>query len=129
MPIDWDEAFKYSTPKVVQIRDRRLGGLYYFFTLGIALYVIGYTMIYNQKYNIVEAPDGFARLQLLAPSPKLCRDQEKLPYCAGSSANGSTVHPQHKPNGLIINEGNYTYPCQFRDSYFAVYPQVRSVPL
>jgi len=118
MGVDWDQALAYKTQKTVVIRDRRLGGMYYMFGLFVAVYIFVYVMMWQQKYNIFESPDGNARLELQAPKPELCRNQTDLTYCATAGNDGSTN------NGLLQNDGKYAYPCQYRDQYFVVYPQV-----
>eukprot|EP00743_Colponemidia_sp_Colp-15_P010532 GILK01011607.1.p1 GENE.GILK01011607.1~~GILK01011607.1.p1 ORF type:complete len:412 (-),score=58.17 GILK01011607.1:150-1319(-) len=55
---DPDIVFAYKTVKLVQIRDRRLGLVYYGIMLLILLYIIGYIFIYKQAYVDVELSEG-----------------------------------------------------------------------
>lgn len=54
---DYDDIFSYNTPKIVKVRDRRLGIPYYFFMIVIFVYIV-YTVIVNQRYLITESPGG-----------------------------------------------------------------------
>ncbi len=38
--------------RLVRIRDWRLGALYYAFILGILGYVLGYSIVYEQRYRL-----------------------------------------------------------------------------
>jgi len=54
---DLDDLFSYNTPKVVKVRDRRLGIPYYTFMICIFCYIC-YTVIANQRYLNTEEPGG-----------------------------------------------------------------------
>jgi hypothetical protein len=64
--VDWDRFFEYSTVKVVKMRDARLGILHYAFVLLIVGYIVGYTVVYRQRYLLTEVPVGSVRMSLLA---------------------------------------------------------------
>ncbi|ORX86671.1 hypothetical protein BCR32DRAFT_264826 [Anaeromyces robustus] len=57
MSKDPDDLFSYNTPKVVKVRDRRLGIPYYCFMICIFCYIC-YTVIANQRYLNTEEPGG-----------------------------------------------------------------------
>jgi len=57
MKKDLDDIFSYKTPKVVKVRDRRLGIPYYTFMFLIFSYIC-YTVIVNQRYLKTEEPGG-----------------------------------------------------------------------
>lgn len=48
------------------IRDKRVGALHYFFMLCVLGYILGWTILYKQRYLIEEAPVGSVRLSLMA---------------------------------------------------------------
>jgi len=54
---DWDELLSYNTPKIVRVRDRRLGIPYYLAMATIFIYVC-YQVIANQRYLEKESPGG-----------------------------------------------------------------------
>ncbi|OUM69318.1 hypothetical protein PIROE2DRAFT_2822 [Piromyces sp. E2] len=57
MKKDLDDLFTYNTPKVVKVRDRRLGIPYYCFMAVIFIYIC-YTVISGQRYLSTEEPGG-----------------------------------------------------------------------
>jgi len=54
---DLDDLFSYNTPKIVRVRDRRLGIPYYVAMLCIFGYIL-YTIIADQRYLKTEEPGG-----------------------------------------------------------------------
>jgi len=54
---DLDDLFSYNTPKIVRVRDRRLGIPYYLAMLCIFAYIC-YTVIAEQRYLKTEEPGG-----------------------------------------------------------------------
>eukprot|EP00128_Syssomonas_multiformis_P006014 Colp12_sorted_trinity150504_noHs@25248 len=121
---DLDDLFAYNTLKVVRIRDRRLGLLHYTFLIGILIYVIGITIIFNKRYLLLEQPVGSIRLSLLKPDngtgtgPSgvgwLPRDLQNLTYCS-----------QTQPNSNKFKN----YPCQYWDESVVLYPKVEQSAL
>ncbi|KAI9599289.1 hypothetical protein BDF19DRAFT_428251 [Syncephalis fuscata] len=101
--IDFDDLFAYDTFKVVHVRDRRLGGLYWFFNIAIFGFVI-YNIITDQKYNIKEAPvPGSIRLSLKEPvngvtTPDYCRLTLGCTYLAANQI----IFPQGNDREVFI---------------------------
>jgi len=54
---DLDDLFSYNTPKVLRVRDRRLGIPYYTFMIVIFVYIC-YAVIVEQRYLKTEEPGG-----------------------------------------------------------------------
>ena len=108
MAIDLDDAFAYSTVKVVKIRDRYLGITNYCFMLIIFIYVVINNIIMGLGYIQFEQPKGTVRFQLKRPvnpaTPACDPDNSiipndpgclswftptnELPYCKQSNALG-----------------------------------------
>lgn len=63
--LDWDHIFAYTVPRTVTIRDRTLGILHSVCLAVIVAYIVGYTIVYEQRYRLI-ATDAFgaARLQV-----------------------------------------------------------------
>ncbi|KAI9176032.1 hypothetical protein H9P43_006396 [Blastocladiella emersonii ATCC 22665] len=73
---DWDDVLSYSTFKTVKVRDRRLGGLHYFFMLLIVGYIV-YTIFSKQLFLATESvTGGSVRTTILPPSALA-----SPPYC------------------------------------------------
>ena len=103
LPFDCDSAFAYSTPKVVRLRDRRLGVAKILITAVIFGYVVIYEAILNQGYLSKEVPQGAVMTTLRRPSgaPTLSS------YC--SSSGTPTM-------------GADKLPCVWFDEIDALYP-------
>ncbi|RKP11124.1 hypothetical protein THASP1DRAFT_27103 [Thamnocephalis sphaerospora] len=101
--IDLDDLLAYDTFKVVHVRDRRLGGLYWFFNIAIFAYVI-YSIVIDQKYNIKEAPvPGSVRISLKEPAngigtPGYCAQTQGCVYLAADQI----LFPQGSDRELFI---------------------------
>eukprot|EP00128_Syssomonas_multiformis_P009876 Colp12_sorted_trinity150504_noHs@18981 len=112
MALDWDDAFAYSTVKIVRIRDLRLGILHYLFMLAIIMYVVVYTIIINKNYLLRESPVGSMRMSLMQPNNASAdwvpRNLTELNYCkqTAESYNGF-------PN----------YKCEYWPESLAFYPR------
>ena len=118
---DWDEAFAYTTVKMVRVHDRRLGILHYAFMGLIMAYIVVYVLIVSKEYMLVDLPEGTVRLGLLPP--KACPDEAAgqcdgfrrlptdLPYCTGGP-----VAP-----GLLMPA---PFECRYEDESFVVWPPV-----
>ena len=115
---------KYETPRVSRMPSKPLAVAHACIVAFVVLFYIGY-MFKAQKYLALEAPDGTARLRLQAVTPEPgfpgFLDPEQLPYC-----DGATPQPGQIPNVAQNFSGNsaLTRPCQYRDEFFAAYPQV-----
>eukprot|EP01059_Diplonema_ambulator_P010177 TRINITY_DN20180_c0_g1_i1.p1 TRINITY_DN20180_c0_g1~~TRINITY_DN20180_c0_g1_i1.p1 ORF type:complete len:536 (+),score=193.84 TRINITY_DN20180_c0_g1_i1:46-1608(+) len=79
LPFDLDDVFAYRTPKVVKIRDRRLGCARILIMLAVFVYIVVYEVIINKGYLLKEQPTGFITTSLRRGStsstlPSYCRD-------------------------------------------------------
>ncbi|KAI8056007.1 hypothetical protein BDF22DRAFT_673226 [Syncephalis plumigaleata] len=78
---DWDGIFSYNTKKMVQIRDRRLGILYFLLIIGIGIFIICDLLI-NERYNVYERPvPGVVRSQFVKTihngnTPDYCQEKD-----------------------------------------------------
>eukprot|EP00010_Vexillifera_abyssalis_P007202 CAMPEP_0201546620 /NCGR_PEP_ID=MMETSP0173_2-20130828/2915_1 /ASSEMBLY_ACC=CAM_ASM_000268 /TAXON_ID=218659 /ORGANISM="Vexillifera sp., Strain DIVA3 564/2" /LENGTH=436 /DNA_ID=CAMNT_0047955339 /DNA_START=60 /DNA_END=1370 /DNA_ORIENTATION=+ len=116
--LTWDNTCSYSTAKVAEIQDRRLGFLYYTLIFLVALYTLGFVVLYEQRYLLLQAPVGSVRLSLLSPQNngnQLPPSADSLPYCAQS--------------GQSYYHGFPTYECQYWDESFAVFPIVEETAM
>lgn len=100
----------YSTPRIVRLRDWRLGLLYYGLMFLIFFYIVVYSVVLQQKFRI-KALDivGATRLQLRPPAPAY-----QVPASASRFCGNGTVNY----NGGVVQQ----YPCRFYDQYDAVDP-------
>eukprot|EP01006_Ploeotia_vitrea_P028198 TRINITY_DN60921_c0_g1_i2.p1 TRINITY_DN60921_c0_g1~~TRINITY_DN60921_c0_g1_i2.p1 ORF type:complete len:427 (-),score=205.75 TRINITY_DN60921_c0_g1_i2:298-1578(-) len=89
---DPDEVFAYNTIKVVRIKDRYLGMLRLFLLLVIFLYIVGYVLIYQQKYLEIEVPVGSVATSLKKPG-HLKIDVSQYPYCKNYSGSEHFLDP------------------------------------
>mmetsp|Transcript_12508 Transcript_12508/g.35642 ORF Transcript_12508/g.35642 Transcript_12508/m.35642 type:complete len:530 (+) Transcript_12508:80-1669(+) len=117
---DLDEVFAYQTPKVVILKDRRLGFIAISLKLLIFCYIFLWMIIYQGKHLSVADVNGVNRLSVRNPSEDMCNpfhvgcrsnytDFRQLPYCAESAET--------------YNEGDGTKrPCQIWDSVEAHIP-------
>eukprot|EP01091_Cochliopodium_minus_P005670 TRINITY_DN15572_c0_g1_i1.p1 TRINITY_DN15572_c0_g1~~TRINITY_DN15572_c0_g1_i1.p1 ORF type:complete len:368 (+),score=51.18 TRINITY_DN15572_c0_g1_i1:3-1106(+) len=55
--------FNYRTVKLIEIKSWKLGLLYYFISLCIVAYVIGFVIIYHKQYQTVSLPVGISNLK------------------------------------------------------------------
>ena len=110
--LDFDSIFAYSVPRTVSIRDRTLGLLQYLCMVLIVLYIVGDTVVYEQRYRLV-ATDifGSARLQLVGPPAEFAQLPMNTSYCEGS-ANPYTGQPP-----IVL------FPCRYLNTYAMVYPE------
>lgn len=115
---------KYETPRVARMPSKPLAAANACIVAFVGLFYIAY-MFKSQKYLALEAPDGTARLQLKAVTPEPgfpgFLDADHLPYC-----DGGTPEPDQIGNiaGNFSGVKALTRPCQYRDEFFAGYPQV-----
>lgn len=115
---------KYETPRISRMPSKPLAAAHACIVAFVVLFYIGY-MFKAQKYLALEVPDGTARLRLQAVTPEPgfpgFLDPEQLPYC-----DGGTPEPGQIRNIAqnFSGSGALTRPCQYRDEFFAAYPQV-----
>eukprot|EP01121_Diplochlamys_sp_Union-15-3_P016596 TRINITY_DN5681_c0_g1_i2.p1 TRINITY_DN5681_c0_g1~~TRINITY_DN5681_c0_g1_i2.p1 ORF type:complete len:338 (-),score=40.67 TRINITY_DN5681_c0_g1_i2:194-1186(-) len=109
--VEWDSLLAYATTRIVKIRDKRLGLLYYFFLFVIFLYIVGWTLLYQKRYLHLENPVGSIRLSLLAPEhrpiPEKRSPASQIPYCLQNSTT-------------YRNFSNYN--CTYWDEMFVTFP-------
>lgn len=91
---DTDELFGYTTKKVVWVRDRWIGILYYFLVFLVVCWVIGGQILYRNEHFLRKDVSGITRMWYSHPTRNQCepthhechsdyRSLEDLPYCAG----------------------------------------------
>ena len=111
----------YEVPRVSRIPDSRLGCIQLVFYALVLFYTLFWVLINNKRYLSFESPDGTARLQLQGPAVYDARTTAGYGYCAAPGSaeflEGARAAP---PSGSIGSK----LPCQFRDEYFALYPEV-----
>mmetsp|Transcript_19027 Transcript_19027/g.44724 ORF Transcript_19027/g.44724 Transcript_19027/m.44724 type:complete len:744 (+) Transcript_19027:119-2350(+) len=89
---DTDEVFAYSTHKLVWIRDRHVGYLYYSLAGSVCLFIIGYQILWSNQHFIRKDVDGLPRIWFSHPTRHNCdptlaacksdfRALVDLPYC------------------------------------------------
>lgn len=115
--VNWDTALSYQTAKFVRVKDKRLGALHYFFMFMILCYAVG-TILYYKRYSMFETPSGLARLNVKHPDEHLIQDVGNLSYCVGGTPTKGQIS-----NGAM-GKKSLSYPCQYRDEFFAAYPQI-----
>ena len=114
----------YETTRVARMPVRPLALANACIVAFVGLFYVAY-MFKSQKYLALESPDGTARLRLQAVTPEAgftgYVDANQLPYCDGGTPEAAQI-----PNIATNYTGTkaLTRPCQFRDEFFAAYPQV-----
>mmetsp|Transcript_15628 Transcript_15628/g.27966 ORF Transcript_15628/g.27966 Transcript_15628/m.27966 type:complete len:806 (+) Transcript_15628:74-2491(+) len=88
---DLDELFAYKTSKVVKIKDRCLGFLWYSGILSVAVYFVIDSIIIDQAHFVREPFLTVIETSLKAPGTLTPTSQ--LPYCKGGPGNYSQVLP------------------------------------
>eukprot|EP01098_Paradermamoeba_levis_P006209 TRINITY_DN2584_c0_g1_i1.p1 TRINITY_DN2584_c0_g1~~TRINITY_DN2584_c0_g1_i1.p1 ORF type:complete len:407 (-),score=79.82 TRINITY_DN2584_c0_g1_i1:184-1347(-) len=105
--MDADQVFDYKTVKMVRIKDRRLGLLYYFFVLCIVIYIVVGEVLLLKKYMLLEKPEGSVRLSLLEPKTY----NRNVSYCS--------------PDSTIVPK----LSCFFWDAQDVVYPTIEQTAM
>lgn len=115
---DWshaDDLLSYSTAKVVVIRDRRLGCLYYTITFIIIAYIVVFQILFlNQHYPLKDVT-GTSRVIIQQPTKNDCDPNvkgcesdyltlEQIPYC-------------REFIGKQTLRSTYRQPCVFADKH------------
>eukprot|EP01088_Endostelium_zonatum_P014209 TRINITY_DN3014_c0_g1_i1.p1 TRINITY_DN3014_c0_g1~~TRINITY_DN3014_c0_g1_i1.p1 ORF type:complete len:388 (+),score=55.68 TRINITY_DN3014_c0_g1_i1:74-1237(+) len=105
-----DTVLAYSTVKIVTIRDYRLGLIHYLFMIAILAYVFGFTIIYEKRYLLREAPTGSVRISVQSPQTqkKVMPPPEDIPYCQIPGRNTYRNLP--------------IYTCEYWNEDLAVFP-------
>jgi len=110
-----DELLAYETPKIVRIRDARLGVLYYTLVLCILSYIVGYQIFYNNQHFERRDVVGTTRMTIQQPTKGGCNPNdvgcssdfpslESLPYCIQYAGNSSVVKTEHKGNCIFADQ-------------------------
>jgi hypothetical protein len=77
----------------------------------IIAYVVGWTIIYNKRYLLLQAPIGAMRLSLLEPTSRL--PPQELAYC-DASLNTSTIEKLQ---------------CRYWDGPSVIFPEVEATSI
>lgn len=90
---DWDTFFAYSTPRLVKIRDWRLGVFNYFLYFLCCLYAFYYLIADRTMYDIPIPVSGLSHISLNFDfeSPA---DFSKKAYCAQAKENSPNMKQQ-----------------------------------
>jgi len=121
-----DDLFAYETQKVVRIRDRRLGLLYYGLLFVILFYVIGFQILYRNEHFMRRDVYGTSRMTIQQPTMRCnpnkpnCKSDfnslEVLPYCSVYTGNSNEVAPEFRqrctfadqhtlaPTGMLLGD-------------------------
>lgn len=110
--LDLDDVLAYRTPRVVEIRDRRLGLLKYLMYIGIFVYIVVYNVLLSKGYMSVGGVEGVVRNKVMEPPPISRVPPSAFPYCNQSL---SSVPPDD-----VSSSGQRQ--CRYRDEFFAVFP-------
>lgn len=106
----------YQTAKVVQLKDYRLGWVYYGLLLLIALFVVGYEILYSNDHFDKRDVTGTPFVSIQQPTVDGCTPGKEgclsdytplvdLPYCDVYSGNSTSVLPENR------------HPCIFADKH------------
>jgi P2X purinoceptor 4 len=89
--------FSYSTVKIVQIQDWRVGFMHRFIQILIFCYVVGYVIIYNENYLIKERSVGIAATKVAGNSFGInTKGEEKF------ASSSDLTYPASEPGALFI---------------------------
>lgn len=100
---DSDEVFGYNTQKLVWIRDRHIGYIYYSIVGSVLLWILGYQILWSNKHFLQKDVDGLARMWYSHPTVGNCdpalpscksdfQSLKELPYC--DAYEGGQENPQ-----------------------------------
>lgn len=120
--IDTDDLISVQVAKIVWIRDRAIGVLYYSLLCVVFCWVIGGQILYRNEQFRLKDVKGVARVQLLPPVEPRCnghlncqlhfRSLEELEYCPQFGG--------HQPGSVRSHDGSTRpidqMPCVFADT-------------
>eukprot|EP01129_Flabellula_baltica_P010486 TRINITY_DN4437_c0_g1_i4.p1 TRINITY_DN4437_c0_g1~~TRINITY_DN4437_c0_g1_i4.p1 ORF type:complete len:363 (-),score=55.15 TRINITY_DN4437_c0_g1_i4:261-1349(-) len=113
MSCDWDALLAYNTVKVVEIREKKLGAIHFFFVFSILAYVVLYLTIYSKGYLIFESPIGNMRFQVSAPESYT--DVSDLYYCE----QNPNALPEYNPKLCVkLSPSDLVFPEDMTNSLF-----------
>eukprot|EP00698_Gefionella_okellyi_P013495 TRINITY_DN36_c0_g1_i1.p1 TRINITY_DN36_c0_g1~~TRINITY_DN36_c0_g1_i1.p1 ORF type:complete len:446 (-),score=95.61 TRINITY_DN36_c0_g1_i1:85-1422(-) len=104
--LEADSVLAYSTPKVVMIKDARLGLLHYILLVGIFVYIVGYNLIIQGGWYTTDSVEGSVRMSF---ANSVVTNVNILPYC---SQNETTLN------------GHQNLNCTIWDPLEGVWPQL-----
>lgn len=101
-----DDIFAYETQKIVRIRDKRLGFLFYGLQILILCYVVGFQILCSNGHFVRKDVRGTGRITIQQPT-KQCNPNkpdclsdysalQTLPYCERYTGNSTVVLPEHR---------------------------------
>lgn len=110
-----DELFAYETPKVVRIRDVRLGVLYYALVALILGYIVGYQIFYLNQHFQRRDVLGTTRMTIQQPTRGGCNPNdvgclsdfpslETLPYCKQYNGSSLVARKAQKRNCIFADQ-------------------------
>jgi hypothetical protein len=105
---DLDTLFAYRTPRIVAIRDMRLGLSLLSLQLCIGSFVLIYQVILAQNYMSLSDVVGSVRLQMLAPTSEYRWSNGSAPYCAGVTQD-QLFGPRAIDFSIDANAGTYAF--------------------
>jgi len=111
--LDLDDLLSYQTVKYVTIKERKLGMIHHALQIIIFAYIVLYTIIYQQRYLLLEPPYGSIRATVKEP-PKWI-PAVTLPYCY---QNQTTYNGFENYNCTYMRGSDITYPPGQVDSIF-----------
>ena len=115
-----DSALGYHTPRTLLIKDRYLGVTLLLLKSAILVYVLGYQMLWQQKYMALVTVETSVRFQVRQPDNSVRWPAANLPgtpaappgvgppYCTGVTAV-SASHPRASDYVFTGGPGTYTY--------------------
>lgn len=117
--MDTDEVFAYSTKKVVWIRDRWVGAIYYGIIFMVLMWVIGGQIVWRNEQYLMKDVKGLARIWYTHPTKDRCdaanssclsdfRPLTELEYChefAGVGAGDQKAHCKYQSKVSIATRG------------------------
>lgn len=101
--------FEYDTPKIVHIRNKKVGSLYRLFQLGIIGFMIGYSIIYLKGYQNTEMVIGGITSKLKGVQYyNVTGGEPFLQNCVGTN----------RP--LVLDPADYVIPPEQPNSFFVM---------
>lgn len=129
--LDLDELFSYQTVKYVTIKERKLGIIHHTLQIVIFAYIVLYTIIYQQRYLLLEVPYGSIRATVEQPQTGWT-PANTLPYCYQNQTeyNYSSTLSFTNYNCTYMRGTDITYPpgqidsifvsTRFKDTYYNI---------
>jgi len=116
--VDFDDLFAYETQKIVRIRDRRLGFLFYFLLFLVLCYVVGFQILYSNEHFKRKDVFGTGRITIQQPvkrcnpnKPDCLSDYSplpSLPYCERFQGESTEVDPEFRRKCVFADQHSLT---------------------